>query len=240
MNERTDVTRTPFAVIPAIFAVVVLLAVACGGGGGDSSDGGDSSSATGSAGGNGDVGPSGAAWTDVDLERLVATEIDGYTIRTANVTDFGNATVQYIENDPAGPVALSAFVTFQDCDPFVCTDLLSELDEEARSNIRSALPRIHLDNPDLVEEIGWDELAGRPVLTAYFRSFVDQPDGQATAHRYQAVTHDGANLISISVSPDFGPDGLADSAAEMEERMDSADGAAVAEDILAAFSSELD
>lgn len=179
------------------------------------------------------------AWTDVDLERLVAIEVEGYTLQNPTVTEFGNARVEYVEDDPAGPVALSAWVTFQDCDPFICSNLSSEPDEEERANIRSLLPRIHIDNPDLVEEIGPDELAGRTVLAAYFRSFVDQDDGQATANLYQAVAHDGANIISINVSPSFGPEGLADNAEELEERMGADDGAAVAADILAAFSSEL-
>ncbi|MEZ5247150.1 MAG: hypothetical protein R2707_18835 [Acidimicrobiales bacterium] len=182
----------------------------------------------------------GTAWTDVDLERLVTLEVDGYTLQNPNVSEFGNATVQYLEDVPAGPVALSALVTFQACDPFSCTDLNAEIDEQRRENARSLLPRLHIDNPDLVEEIGPVELAGRTVLAIYFRSFVDQDDGQATANSYRAITHDGTNLITVMVTPDFmSAGGLADSAEELEQRMDADAGAAVAADVLTALSAEL-
>jgi hypothetical protein len=227
--KRLDTRST----VVLFVAILALLAVgACGG---------DASSPGGSSGdGDGGQDASGAAWTDGDFERLVAIEVAGYTLQNPTVTEFGNARVEHVEENPAGPVALSARVTFQDCDPFICFDLASEPGERQRSNIRSLLPLIHIDNPDLVEEIGSDELAGRTVLAAYFRSFVDRDNGHSTANVYQAIAHDGANLIAINVSPSFGPAGLADTAEELAEWMSADDGAAVAADILTAFSTELD
>lgn len=224
----------PFTLLGAMLAVGSLVLGACGDDGDDTGD----PTAPAVDGDGGDA--AGTPWTDADFERLVTIEVDGYSLESANVSEFGNATVQYLEETPSGPVALSALVTLQDCDPFICTDLSAELDEQQRANTRSLLPTIHIDNPDLVEEIGPTELAGRTVLAIYFRSFVDQDDGQATALSYRAITHDGTNLITVQVSPDFmSAGGLADSAAELEERMDAAAGAAVAADIIRAFSAEL-
>ena len=229
MAEKQQKT-SPFTWLAALLAVGGFALGACGDDDtvepGEPTDGGEDAA--------------GAAWTDADLERLVTLEIDGYTIESANVSEFGNATVQYLEDAPAGPVALSALVTFQACDPFICTDLSAEIDEQRRENARSLLPSIHIENPDLVEEIGPTELAGRTVLAIYFRSFVDQDDGQATALSYRAITHDGTNLITVQVTPDFASaGGLADSAEELEERMDGDAGAAVADDILTGLSAEL-
>jgi hypothetical protein len=222
-----------FTWLVAMLAVGAFVLGACGDDG-DTVDTGEPTN------GSDDSNVAGTAWTDADLERLVTLEVDGYTLENPNVSEFGNATVQYIEDVPAGPVALSAFVTFQACDPFSCTDLSAEIDEQRRANARSLLPSLHIENPDLVEEIGPTELAGRTVLAIYFRSFVDQDDGQATANSYRAITHDGNNLITVQVTPDFiSAGGLADSAAELEERMDAESGAAVAADILTALSSEL-
>ncbi|MEQ8842331.1 MAG: hypothetical protein RIB98_15205 [Acidimicrobiales bacterium] len=233
-------TKYPFT---WLVAMIVLGGFALGACGGDDDTGDAASTGDGvEPAGDGETSDgAGAAWTDADLERLVTLEVDGYTLQNGSVSEFGNATVQYLEDAPAGPVALSAFVTFQACDPFSCSDLSAEIDEQRRENARSLLPRIHIDNPDLVEEIGPVELAGRTVLAIYFRSFVDQDDGQATANSYRAITHDGTNLITVQVSPDFmSAGGLADSAAELEEQMDADAGAAAAADILAGLSVELD
>ncbi|MEQ8717907.1 MAG: hypothetical protein RIE08_09885 [Acidimicrobiales bacterium] len=230
--KRLD-TRSTVALFVAILALLVAGACSDDGGGRDGSSEGASGESTGQD-------TSGEAWTDVDFERLVGIEVEGYTLQNPTVTEFGNARVEYVEENPAGPVALSARVTFQDCDPFICFDLASEPGEGQRSNIRSLLPLIHIDNPDLVEEIGSDELAGRTVLAAYFRSFVDRDNGHSTANVYQAIAHDGTNIISINVSPSFGPAGLADTAEELEEWMGADEGAAVATDILTAFSTQLD
>ena len=227
---------SPFTWLVAMLAVGAFVLGACGGDD-DTADSGDTSEPSG---GGDDSDATGAAWTDADLERLVTIEVDGYTLQNPNVSEFGNATVQYLEDVPAGPVALSALVTFQACDPFICTDLSAEIDEQRRANARSLLPSLHIDNPDLVEEIGPTELAGRTALAIYFRSFVDQGDGQATANSYRAITHDDTNLITVQVTPDFlSAGGLADSEDELEERMDAEAGAAVATDVLTALSSEL-
>lgn len=225
---------SPFTRLVAIVAVGAFALGACGG------DDGGSSGGTVEPTDGGDTDTAGAAWTDADLERLVAIEIDGYTLENPNVSEFGNATVKYLEDTPSGPVALSALVTFQACDPFVCSDLSAEIDEQRRENARSLLSLVHIENPDLVEEIGPVELAGRTALVIYFRSFVDDGGSKSTTNSYRAFTHDGANLITVQVGPDFASGGLADSAEELEERMDAASGAAVAEDILTAFSAELD
>jgi len=228
--------HVPFAWLVVVFTLGSLALSACGGDE-DTAETGDTVEP---AGGDDGSDAPGTAWTDIDFERLVTIEVDGYSIESARVSEFGNATVQHLESAPAGPVALSALVTFQPCDPFVCSDLSAEIDEQRRENIRSLLPRLHIDNPDLVEEIGPIELAGRTVLAIYFRSFVDQDDGQATALSYRAITHDGTNLITVQVSPDFmSAGGLAASAEELEERMDVDAGAAVAADVLTALSSEL-
>lgn len=236
----TQGNHRPYLCLVAMLAAAGLVLGACGD---DDSAGFDDPASTidggdGGDGGGGDA--TGTPWTDADLERLVTIEVDGYTLESANVSEFGTATVQYLEETPVGPVALSALVTLQDCDPFTCTDLSAQIDEQRRTNARSLLPTIHIENPDLVEEIGPAELAGRTALVIYFRSFVTQDDGQATALSYRALTHDGANLITVHVSPDFASaGGLADSAAELEERMDAEAGAAVAADVISAFSAEL-
>ena len=233
----TKKQTSPFTRLAAVLAFGALVLGACGDDGDDSADPGGGDSVEPSDGG-GEA--TGTAWTDADLERLVTVEVDGYTLQNANVSEFGNATVQYLEDVPAGPVALSALVTFQACDPFICTDLSAEIDEVGRTNARSLLPTVHIDNPDLVEEIGPVELAGRTVLAIYFRSFVDGDDGQATANSYRAVTHDGANLITVQVTPDFvSAGGLADSAEDLEQQMDADAGAAVAADVLTGLSAEL-
>lgn len=221
--------------LAAVLAAAGLTLGACGDDGG--SDGsGDTIDAPADDGDD----AAGEPWTDADLERLVTLEIDGYSLEGANVSEFGNATVQYVETVPAGPVALSALVTFQACDPFICTDLSAEVDEQRRRNARSLLPSIHIENPDLVEEIGPVELAGRTAFVIYFRSFVAQDDGEATANSYRAVAHDGSNLISVQVNPDVASaGGPADTEAELEEQMDAVAGAVVAADILRAFSPEL-
>ncbi len=232
---KTQRKQFPFTWLAAMLVVGAVTLGACGDDGDAAGPGdtGDTSDPTGDA-------ATGTPWTDADLERLVMLEVDGYTLENGNVSEFGNATAQYLEDAPAGPVALSALVTFQACDPFICTDLSAEIDEQRRENTRSLLPSIHIENPDLVEEIGPTELAGRTVLAIYFRSFVEQDDGQATALSYRAITHDGTNLVTVQVSPDFmSAGGLADSAEELEQRMDAAAGAAVAADILTALSSEL-
>ena len=235
--EEMQHKTSPLTWLVAMLVVAAITLGACGDdGGGDSVGPGDTGDSTGPTGDD----ATGTPWTDADFERLVAIEIDGYTLENPNVTEFGNATVSYLEEAPTGPVALSAFVTYQACDPFSCSDLSAEIDEQRRENARSLLPSLHIDNPDLVEEIGPVELAGRTALVIYFRSFVDQDDGQATANSYRAITHDGTNLVTVLVTPDFGSGGLADSAAELEERMDADAGAAVAAEILGALSAELD
>ena len=224
-------------------AALITLGVAvaaCGGGDSEDADGATPDVANSGIDDTAGSESAGEAWTEADFERLIALEVDGYTITSGNVSEFGNATVQYLEDTPSTTVALAALVTFQACDPFVCSDLTAELDDQARENVRSLLPRIHIDNPDLVEEVGPTQIAGRPALGIYFRSYVAQDDGQATALSYRAITHDGANLITVLVNPDFASaGGLADSAEELAARMSSADGAAVAEDVLAALAGEL-
>ncbi|MEM9464088.1 MAG: hypothetical protein AAGA90_01880 [Actinomycetota bacterium] len=222
--------HAPLRRLAALAALAVAL-VACGG----DSDDPDTDAAVEAVDGEATT-----AWTDVDLERLVTIEIDGYTITNTNVSEFGNATVQYLEDSPSTTVALAGLVTFQACDPFLCTDLSAELDDQGRENARSLLPRVHIDNPDLVEELGPVELAGRQAFAIYFRSYVSDDDGQSTALSYRATTHDGANLITVQVSPDFASaGGLADSAEELAARMAPDDGAAVAESILAVLAGEL-
>lgn len=225
---------SPFTWLVAMLVVGAFALGACGDDGGDtgSSDAGDTTEPTGDD-------ATGTPWTDTDFERLVTLEIDGYTLESSNVSEFGNATVEYLEDTPAGPVPLSALVTYQACDPFICSDLSAEIDEQRRENARSLLPSLHIENPDLVEEIGPVELAGRTALVIYFRSFVDQDDGRATANSYRAITHDGTNLITVLVTPDFASGGSADSAAELEEHMDADAGEAVAAEILGALSAEL-
>lgn len=234
MTEKQRKT-SPFTRLVAMVAIGGLALGACGG---DDSTA-DTDGTVEPTGDGGDADATGTAWTDADLERLVAIEIDGYTLENGNVSEFGNATVKHIEDTPAGPVALSALVTFQACDPFVCTDLSAEIDEQRRENARSLLATVHIENPDLIEEIGPVELAGRTALVIYFRSFVDDGGSRATTNSYRAITHDGTNLITVQVSPDFASGGLADSAEELEERMDAAAGAAVATDMLTALSAEL-
>ena len=230
-NRRTS----PSTARAAVLLTLALLGAACGGG--DDSD--DTSGVAAPEGGD-EADSGGTAWTDADFERLITVTVDGYTITNANVSEFGNATVQYLEDAPSTTTALSALVTFQACDLFLCGDLAAELDDEQRANLRTLLPAIHIENPDLVEEIGPVELAGRTALGIYFRSYVAQDDGQATALSYRATTHDGTNLIAVQVTPDFASaGGLADSAEELAARMAPADGAAVAADVLAAFADEL-
>lgn len=241
MAEQTSKPKpfpSVFTRLLVVIAASTLALAACGdddGGGSTApSDGGEVDA------GSGDGEAAGEAWTDEDFERLVAIEIDGYSLENGDVSEYGNASATYLEENPSGPVALSALVTYTDCDPFNCTDLSVELDEERRANIRSLLPSLHIENPELVEEVGPVELAGRTVLAIYFRSFVEQDDGSATALSYRAITHDGTNLVTVQVSPDFySAGGLADSAEELAARMGPAEGAAVAEDILTALSSEL-
>ena len=228
----------PFTRRAAIVLAALLVLGACGGGDDDvAGDAGDDDDAGATAETGADNGRT--PWNDADFERLIATEIDGYTVTNTRISEFGNATVAYLENEPSTTTNLSALVTFQDCDPFVCGDFAAEVDAERRENALSLLPRIHIDNPDLVEEMGPVVLAGQQALGIYFRSFVED-DGPSTALTYRAFTHDGVNLLTVQVSPDFfSAGGLADTPEELAARMSPAAAEAVAEEIIAAFAAEL-
>ncbi len=216
-----------------VLGVAALTVLACGG-----DDDEDGPSIVEDARGADESGDSGDAWSDADLERLIGIEVDGFSNDGGAVSDFGNATVSYLEESPDGPVALRASVTLSPCDAFICFDLAAEPDDQQLEGIRSTLSRVHLDNPDLVEDIGATELAGRDALAFYFRSFVGDDTGTATVNSYTAVVHDGANVLRIQVTPDLGFEG-AQSADELADQMDADRGAELAELVLEAFDPEL-
>ena len=245
MNDHRYVTRSPKVLLALLVTLLVVLA-SCGGDSDDDADAstnGADAAATDldddSSGDSGDGGDADGEWTDADFERLVTTTVDGYTLDSSSVSEYGNATVQYTQQGADGDDPLTAVVTFTNCDPFTCVDLGAELTEEQRTNMRSVLAPVHIDNPDLVEEVSAEQVDGRPALVAYYRSFVEDGGSTATANTYRMTTHDDLHLIAITVTPDLSAGVQADSAEELEQQMTADDAAAVAADILDAFSNEL-
>jgi hypothetical protein len=161
------------------------------------------------------------------------TKVEGYEAKEP-VPGAGGANVSVNYEPVEGGTGLSALVTLSPCDPFVCWDLDAEVTAEHEANLKSNLSRIHIDNPNLVFEYGTIQIAsGYEAFYVYSRSFVAEGGSTSTTNSYRLLYHDGTNLISLEVSPEFGPLPESEDALEME--MDQAKGEMAARGFFAAF-----
>lgn len=203
-------------------ALSLIAAVALAGCGDDDDDGGESN------------GP----WSQADLERLRASTVPGYT------SDGGRmlgtvAVVDYASPEDADGTSLHVTVRLDDCDPFSCYDLATPIGPTELDNLKSNLPRVHIDNPDLVFQHGRFELApGYEGFSFYSRSFVKTEGGRSSAHGLDVIYHDGQNNIGLKVFArgQGSPESEADLLAEMTEQ----EAGAAAREVFAAFAGEFD
>lgn len=221
-------------IAPLGSSLLIALAVACGGDNNGDSTGADHIPTTTDA---AEVAassvPSGdrAALVVDEMTELATTQVEGYE-RKEPTTNPNNVTVAY---DPVeGGSGLSSVVTLAPCVPIVCWDLSGEITMEHEQNLKSNLAPVHLENPDLVFEYGNIEIAsGYEAFFNYSFSFVADEGSKAATNSYHLVYHDGTNLISIQVTPEFGP--LPDSADVFQMEMDQSKGEMAARTFFAAY-----
>ncbi len=193
--------------IPVVLAAVAL-SFACGGDD-DSNGNGNGSEATATP-----VAP----FTSEDLLRLAETEVEGFT-RGEPFEGAGNVTVTYETRADEDSPILTVLVTLTNCNPFVCWDLEAPVSADQEANLKSLLPSVHIQNPDLVWEVTTPEIAaGYTAFANYSRSFVQEGGSTATVNGYLVFYHDGVNHITLNVYPRFGFDGP-QTAAELEASM---------------------
>jgi hypothetical protein len=106
---------------------------------------------------------------------------------------------------------------------------------KANPNLKSMLPKIHKDNPDLVWEVEEIEAAGLKGISIYKRSFASSNEGKTkgTAHGVQVHYHNGVNQLVLTVSARGG--GMANSAEELAASVSKDEFVAAAKKFLEAF-----
>lgn len=233
-----------------VLGMVLLGLAACGGGEDDgaaadspavadvdSNDAGAGDAAT-EDGGSEPEDTGGDAWTDADIEALLATEIEGYERQDGRIVA-GNGNVSYITAGPS-EFDLQVGVTLTGCDPFVCAKQSRNPSGEELEALRSSLSSDALENPDLVFDVGVEELSpGYEAFTVYSKLFEQEGGSTLTINSYTARYHDGSNLIIIRVGTKPGFDSP-DSAEANDAAMDAETGNRVASEVFAAFESEFD
>ena len=174
------------------------------------------------------------SWTPEDLDQLAEIDVPNYENGDVDLTD--TMLTRVFESDPdLDGVTLMAEVRLAPCDPYACWDLAEEPDEDHLSDLRSLLPPVHQDDPDLVFDVEAEEVTGDfEALTLYWRSFVT--DENAHTIGYYVLYHDGLNLIEITLTPNGGPEPTDDEMLEAQMPKDWA--REVAADVFAAYADE--
>jgi len=110
---------------------------------------------------------------------------------------------------------------------------------KSNENLKSMLPKIHKDNPDLVWEVEGIEAAGLKGISIYKRSFASSNEGKSrgTAHGIQVHYHNGVNQLVLTVSARGG--GMADSTEALAAEVSKDEFMAAAKKFLEAFGPKL-
>lgn len=174
------------------------------------------------------------SWTPEDLAALAEIEVPNYENGDVDLTDTMLTRVFESDSDLDG-VTLTAEVRLAPCDPYACWALAEEPDDDHLDDLRSLLPPVHQDDPDLVFEYEAEEVTGDfEALTLYWRSFVTGDNAHTIG--YYVLYHDGLNLIEITLTPDGAPEPTDDEMLEAQMPVDWA--REVAADVFAAYADE--
>lgn len=216
----------------AVFAV--SLAAACGG---KKEEKGEKKTGTAEKGGGGEQkGGGGATIDEAKAKELAALDVPGFK----RISDRATKTMAMpsFEAEAANDKGKKAYVDViaQGC--VACMPL--DVDKwKANENLKSMLPRIHIDNPELVWDVEAIEADGTKGIAIYKRSFVASEDGKSkgAAHGVQVHYHNGVNQLVVTVSARGGS--MANSAEELAAEFTKEEFLDAAKKFLAAFGPKL-
>lgn len=211
----------------AVFAL--SLSAACGG---KKEDKGGKKTGTAEQGGGGDKKGGGAEIDEAKAKELATIDVPGFT-RTSDRATKTMAMPSY-DAEAAKENGKKAHVDVMAQGCVACMPLDVEK-WKANENLKSMLPKIHKDNPDLVWEVEEIEAGGVKGIAIYKRSFSASEDGKTkgAAHGVQVHYHNGVNQLVLTVSARGG--GMASSAEELAAEFTKEEFLDAAKKFLAAF-----
>lgn len=179
----------------------------------------------------------GSGFTAETYKQMATTKIDGYQLDKGAMANKSMVRVGYkgTKANAAGYIPYATVMVMK-C-PIRCMDL--SVDKvKANQNLKSALPKVHKDNPKLVWEVDpIDFGGGKKGVSIYSRSYIKTgKGGTAAAHGLKAIYHNGTYMIQIEVVP-RGAKGfkMPSSDEEQKAQMSKADMVATAKAIFAGF-----
>jgi hypothetical protein len=222
--------------LAAVLLALPLLLAACGGDNGD--DPRPSRTATNESG-------SRPTATSAQIADLAKVAVPGYSAETRGDTLLGAAVTYLSAKKTAGGADLMVRATFAACDEFVCTSLNPSTYKDAtvQDSLKSVLPSVHKENPDLRWEFGEADLSPKAKgLYYYALSFVEEKgnDGsvsRSSANSYRAWYHNGSAYVTLEVFSRSPVSSL--SLADLEKTMTKAEAEQAAKDVFAALEPKL-
>ena len=179
--------------------------------------------------------------TDAQVQALTHVAVPGYSILETGTTVLGAAVTYAAEAKTAGGAALFVRTNIAPCDDFICASLdpAEYASDDAQDNLKSVLPAVHKDNPDLLWEFGEVQLS--PDATGlYYRalSYTESPSGggstaRSSANAYRAWYHNGSVYVTFEVFARSAASPL--SKADVEKLMTGAEAEKAAGDVFAAL-----
>jgi len=178
----------------------------------------------------------GSGFTAETYKQMATAKIDGYQLDRGAMANKTMVRVGYKGNANAAGYLPYVTLMIMKC-PIRCMDL--SVDKvKANQTLKSALPKVHKDNPKLVWEVDpIDFGGGKKGVSIYSRSFIKTgKGGTAAAHGLKAIYHNGTYMIQIEVVP-RGAKGfkMPKDEAEQKAQMSKADMVTTAKAIFAGF-----
>ncbi len=174
----------------------------------------------------------GAAIDEARARELSSIDVPGFT-RTSSRATKTMALPSY-EADTAAASGKRAHVDVMAQACVACLPM--DVDKwRANDNLKSSLPKIHKENPNLVWEVAEIEAGGIEAISIYKLSFASTDDGKSrgAAHGVRVHYNNGVNQLMLTVSARGGS--MASSAEELAAQFSKEEFMAVAKKFLAAF-----
>ena len=183
--------------------------------------------------------------TAAQVQALAAVQVPGFTAGAPSTTALGAAVMVTVSQKTAGGVELFVRANFAPCDATVCTalDAVGYQSPDVQANLRSVLPAVHKDNPNLRWEFGEVALSKQATgLYYYALSYVETrtADGnvsRATVDSYRAWYHNGSVYVTLEVFARSPVSAL--SQADLEKTMTKAEAEQAARAVFAAIEPKL-
>ena len=174
-----------------LVTTLTLALAACGGEKKDSDKGGKT--------GSGDKGDKGGGEIDeAKAAALNKLDVPGFKRLEGGMVMKGMANPVY-EQETANATGNKAVVMVNAQPCMMCVPL-TVAEWKANENLKSMLPRIHIDNPKLIWEVEEIEAGGKKGISIYHFSFVAEESGKATAHGLMVQYHNGVNQLALRIS----------------------------------------